>query len=53
MDVTRTDSEVLKVFLALACEVFFESILQSDRQSDDAVPAALAIVDGDGALRDG
>ena len=50
VDVTRADSKVLKVLFAEECEVFLEPLLQGHWQSDDAVPAALAIVNGDGAL---
>lgn len=50
VDVARADSEILKVFLMGSGEVVGESMLKCFGQWHDAVPAAFAIMDGDGAL---
>lgn len=50
VDVARADDEVLEVLFAEAVEVLLEALFDGSWQCDDAVPAALAIVDGDGAL---
>ena len=50
VDVTRADSEVLQMFFAKTGQMFREPLLQGDWQCDYAVPAALAIMNGDGSL---
>ena len=50
VDVARADDEVLEVFFAEAVEVLLEVLFEGSGQGDDAMSAALAIVDGDGAL---
>ena len=50
MNVARADSEVLEVFFSETGQMLREPLFQGDWQSDYAVSAALAIMDGDGAL---
>jgi hypothetical protein len=50
VDVARADDEVLEVFFAEAVKVLLEALFEGSGQGDDAMSAALAIVDGDGAL---
>ena len=50
VDVARAADEVLEVFFAEAVKVLLEALFEGSGQGDDAMSAALAIVDGDGAL---
>ena len=50
VDVTRSDGKILEMLLAKARQMLLELFLQSPWQSDDAVLAALAVVDGDSSL---
>lgn len=50
VDCASSDGEVLEVFFALVGQVLSESLLEGLGQRDDAVFAALGVVNGDGAV---